>query len=272
MVIVSTRGTTNLGNLSSKLSIDDEDFSLAGDQSYGLLDGISNQAWKRLQNRVRTRNNHKYPNNPYEFKDQANQWYQHNFEPDFTCLYEERVGGNGDGPKWVCNPQRLNEISIERHSDLGHGCLIYSFGNPGDFSFEEGMAQFFLDDTGDNNFLSHSCEIHMFDVDDYSKTLPDKYKDIIHIHRWGLKSSSTPTNDRALSIYSIDDVETNNLQDGSSKLARTKESQVYRTFQETIDKLGHKHRIIDVLKVDCERCEWDTYADWLAADVEIRQI
>jgi hypothetical protein len=95
------RGTTNLGNLSSKLSIDDEDFSLAGDQSYGLLDGISNQAWKRLQNRVRTRNNHKYPNNPYEFKDQANQWYQHNFEPDFTCLYEERVGGNGDGPKWV---------------------------------------------------------------------------------------------------------------------------------------------------------------------------
>jgi hypothetical protein len=172
----------------------------------------------------------------------------------------------------LSNPQRLNEISIERHSDLGHGCLIYSFGNPGDFSFEEGMAQFFLDDTGDNNFLSHSCEIHMFDVDDYSKTLPDKYKDIIHIHRWGLKSSSTPTNDRALSIYSIDDVETNNLQDGSSKLARTKESQVYRTFQETIDKLGHKHRIIDVLKVDCERCEWDTYADWLAADVEIRQI
>jgi hypothetical protein len=31
-------------------------------------------------------------------------WYQDNYEPNFNCAFEKRIGGktmNGDGPKWV---------------------------------------------------------------------------------------------------------------------------------------------------------------------------
>jgi hypothetical protein len=31
-------------------------------------------------------------------------WYQNNYEPNFNCAFEKRIGGttmNGDGPKWV---------------------------------------------------------------------------------------------------------------------------------------------------------------------------
>jgi hypothetical protein len=79
------------------------DFSLAYDESFGLLDDIPNGTWKKMQERVKRRVNHYYPEDPGTWKSQPHYWYQHNFEPDFTCLHEERIGGNGngDGPKWL---------------------------------------------------------------------------------------------------------------------------------------------------------------------------
>ena len=36
--------------------------------------------------------------------------------------------------------------------------------------------------------------------------------------------------------------------------------------------LGHVGRTIDILKVDCEGCEWTTFASWFDAPVTISQI
>jgi hypothetical protein len=76
-------------------------FSLAQHDSFGLLDDVSNQAWKRMQLRVKNRQNHKYPQNPMIGSNSPKGWYQENFEPDFACIHEQRVGGMGDGGKWV---------------------------------------------------------------------------------------------------------------------------------------------------------------------------
>lgn len=78
-------------------------FQLAYDQSFGFFTDISNESWKRLQQRARTRINHalKFHQNPIKFYNwQPSQWYMNNMEPDFTCLHERRIRGPGDGPKW----------------------------------------------------------------------------------------------------------------------------------------------------------------------------
>jgi hypothetical protein len=64
------------------------DFSLAYDESFGLLEDNPNETWKKMQERAKRRVNHKYPKDPETNKHKPNYWYQHSFEPYFTCLHE----------------------------------------------------------------------------------------------------------------------------------------------------------------------------------------
>ena len=57
--------------------------------------------------------------------------------------------------------------------------------------------------------------------------------------------------------------------EGSSKITNARQ---YMTLQETIEALGHKKRVIDIFKIDCEKCEWDSYNDWFTSDVVMMQI
>jgi len=72
------------------------EFALAYEQSLGLLDDIPTKTWKLLQQRVREHENHKYPKDPMAAeRRRGNLWYQENYEPDFTCQNERRLGRLG---------------------------------------------------------------------------------------------------------------------------------------------------------------------------------
>jgi hypothetical protein len=79
----------------------DNEFSMAHNHSFGLIDDIPLESWQLMQHRVQEQRNHKYPDHPEQNSLVAKQWYRENFEPDFSCPHERRIGGMGDGGKWV---------------------------------------------------------------------------------------------------------------------------------------------------------------------------
>lgn len=83
------------------------------------------------------------------------------------------------------------------------------------------------------------CEIHVFDYSqNYTRS---KNSDLnIHFHQWGLQGSDAP-------------------EDGA-----------WKSIQQIMRALGHESRTIDILKIDCEGCEWESFRDWIGLD--IRQI
>ena len=145
-------------------------------------------------------------------------------EPVFNCLNKQRIGGDGlgDGPKFFCEP-----MTVASKPD----CLIYSIGSNGDFKYEDYWAK----------LSNNTCEIHTFDFGEYERP-GDKTEKNIHYHRVGLGSS-----EQAKSRYSVVDSNPN---------------ATIWTFNQIIKELGHKDRTIDVLKIDCEGCEWETFPDF----------
>lgn len=144
-------------------------------------------------------------------------------------MFKKRVGGNGlgDGPKWVCDPHRIVEQSKKRKQKNHNrpGCLIYSIGSCGDFSFEVSMQKMLGIKT---------CEVHTFDIDDYSEKLPRDLN--IFFHHWGI----------------------------DSKTWKNEKGKSFKTIKETMQELNHFDlEAIDIFKIDCEGCEFDTYSDWL---------
>jgi len=140
-----------------------------------------------------------------------------------------KIGGLGDGPKWICDVDRIGKVAKLRQqqrtrnqvsSSQGSECLVYSIGSNGDFKFENAII-----DT-----LGPICEVHIFDPGNFAKAgLAEKN---IFYHQWGLNSSYYP--------YKF-------KKEGDWELL---------TFQETQKKLGHENRTIDIFKIDCEGCEW----------------
>jgi hypothetical protein len=115
-------------------------------------------------------------------------------------------------------------------------CLIYSVGSEGDFSFEKGLYEILEGSTSKS-----SCEIHVFDPKDYSSSVPSDIRSMIHFHNWGI------------------------VDEASS-------SEEFKTLEQTVNILGHKGRILDIFKIDCEHCEWKTFPDWFSVDLDMRQI
>ncbi|CAB9497487.1 Pfam:DUF672 [Seminavis robusta] len=240
-----------------------DDFKLASYQSYGFFDDIPSKDWKLYQQRFQTHKDHVDDSRPNpSLRALPAIFYMNNYDPVFTCPHPRRLGGVGDGPKWTCDPNRLERVARERQEKTQNGaqsgdsqqqtnCLIYSIGSAGKYEWEVALARFFMKEGQET--LQTTCEIHVFD---YSKdyTIPGHAEVLnIHFHQWGLKSS---------------------YDDSLPKAFKMREPALRRLFTlpEMMAKLGHTHHTIDILKVDCEFCEWFTYRDWLKPDLNIRQL
>jgi hypothetical protein len=44
------------------------------------------------------------------------------------------------------------------------------------------------------------------------------------------------------------------------------------TLKETVQKLNHDGRFVDMLRIDCDGCEWNTFPEWLSSGIEPRQL
>jgi hypothetical protein len=193
---------------------------LANSQSSGYFNDIPDASWKRMQQRARSSVQYMYPKEPERggksYKN-VKIWNLNNLQPDFTCSHVSRVGGHGDGPKWTCDPHRLLAKK---------DCLIYSVGSQGQYEWEDAMVAL---------LGSHHCEIHVFDSGNYTRPGDLEMRNI-HYHQWGIKSSYDASFNPAQAL-------------------RTAQPEML-TFQQTLTKLGHKRRKIDILKIHCDSCEW----------------
>ena len=149
---------------------------MAHRESDGFFDDVRESDWMRLKQRQK---NNKFCKNKCEEGDKGEVWYQNNFEPSFTCQHEVRIGGMGDGPKWVCDPHRIDK----------NNCLVYSVGSSNQFQFEEHVY----------SEISENCEIHTFDptIGEHPSNKPD----YVNFHPWGVAGKTGKTAKRTVEIY-----------------------------------------------------------------------
>jgi hypothetical protein len=126
------------------------------------------------------------------------------------------------------------------------GCVVYSVGSNGDFTFELGIQ----------NAVGGAgvCEIHIFDPGNFGPKIPKELE--ATYHRWGIAN------------------ETKNMTSNTVYKFENNQGNVFLSFEDTIKALGHEGlEMIDIFKIDCEGCEWEVYEDWLKPSLpSIQQI
>jgi hypothetical protein len=161
--------------------------------------------------------------------------YFHSF---FTCPRLDKVGGLGDGPKWTCDIDRVGGQAVRRKQadpDAPHKhCLIYSIGSNGDYQWEDAVQETLSSAGG--------CEIHIFDPGNFDRGVNNTSKGMMY-HKWGLTSSYEKT--------------------ANDLVTKRGNGIVTHSFPEIQKLLGHEGRTIDILKIDCEGCEWYVMLAWL---------
>lgn len=152
-------------------------FEIAKKESYGFFDYIPEEDWRFRQRLARTRQDHPrgYSSSACEGRRRSKLFYLNHYYPSFSCPHIVRVGREtGDGPKWLCDPQRIVSVAKQRNDT----CLVYSIGSKGRFEFENGLVE----------FTGTECEIHVIDPGRYGRHLPEN----MHYHQWGIGSSYDP--------------------------------------------------------------------------------
>lgn len=205
----------------------DTKFLMADRHSYGFFTDIDNDEWNIYYRAPAIRAPHYWNTSmPNDGQDQVAWWIYNNWDPYFVCPHAQKVGGLGDGPKWTCDPERIVHHQRQANRPSHHRCLIYSVGSNGNYLFEDAIHAI---TKHQNNGIP--CEIHIFDPGDYNR--PGMEEKLMYFHQWGLSS-----------------------EDGKYQIQRRRGDGEYVTFDEIRTRLGHKGRTIDILKIDCEGCEW----------------
>mmetsp|Transcript_15393 Transcript_15393/g.23972 ORF Transcript_15393/g.23972 Transcript_15393/m.23972 type:complete len:321 (+) Transcript_15393:218-1180(+) len=111
---------------------------LSSRESFGFFN-YDDEKWerKKLIHKIQSRRQHMSEDKV------GHVFYQNNWEPSWSCGYEERIGRPGDGGKWVCDAYRVRKAPK---------CIVVSIGSNNDWSFEDAMHD-----------LNPRCEIHTFD-------------------------------------------------------------------------------------------------------------
>jgi len=222
------------------------DFKLAFDESLGFFDDIPSHIWMQKKQRVKDQPKHNDEQlglrSKYMNRNHPSAWYQHNWDAEFTCPHERKIGGVSDGSKWTCDPHRLkHEDGTNKDAQTNKKeCLVYSFGRGSpntrtfDFAFEIDLLHLLGG--------AESCEIHFFDhrLDSFGGKAPDG----VILHAWGLEGV-------------VD-----------APMSRRN----FMTLKETVHHLGHEGKELELMRVDCEGCEWSTFREWLQSGITVRQI
>ena len=87
------------------------------------------------------------------------------------------------------------------------------------------------------------CEFHIFDMGNYTEKMQMYNLKRAHFHQWGL-SKQDP------------------------KIENPEPGQTLYGLRDTIKLLGHENLdTIDIFKIDCDKCEWQTFNDWFAPEI-----
>ena len=204
------------------------EYSLALKESYGLLDRTTNDDWRKLKQQTNAKSWYFDQDDPLKPDiNNTTEWNAFNMIPNFDCPLVEQMGNPARGEsKYVCNPQRLTapppseESNNKNSTTTTTNCLIYSFGCAGDFQFEDSLVQRIQNPP-------KGCEIHVFDPASAFERPDDIVNKNIHYHAWGLRSSYD--------------------EESKSVVWPKGRKGGFKTFQETLDELGHAGRTIDIL-------------------------
>lgn len=144
-------------------------FELASRESFNFFNDTSEYTWKMLKQKAQNMQ----PNTLGDPEKSLNPlaFFQENYEPEFVCLHERRIGKLGDGGKWVCDPHRIS-------SKIPFDCLVYSVGSSGDASFEAAVVK----------EISPHCEIHVFDFGNHAQSVAEQtgHSQNVYYHQWGI--------------------------------------------------------------------------------------
>eukprot|EP00961_Rhodomonas_salina_P291782 3932316-Rhodomonas_salina.1 len=169
-------------------------------ESFGFFD-YSDEEWKLKKQIAKEQDQRQIAKGDNRYMD-GRSFYQGNWEPNWSCGYEKRIGKTGDGGKWVCDPFRITNKPADEE------CVILSVGSENDFSFEAEVHK-----------VNPRCIIHTFDHTITPRNVPP----YVIFHKWGLGKTDT---------------------------------KVIRTFPSILKELGLWNKKIDLLKIDCEGCEF----------------
>lgn len=109
--------------------------------------------------------------------------------------------------------------------------------NPACLVYSVGSNNEFSWESAILNIAPH-CEIHVFD---HTVSHATNKPATVHFHSWGLSTST----EVELNLFSLLDI---------------------------VNALNHKGRTVDIFKIDCEGCEWNTFQSWFKAGIVIDEL
>lgn len=73
-------------------------FGMAYAHSLGFIDDVQDGEWELMRQIAIKAENNEHPDDPLRKHDKAHRWYQSNWDPNFSCRHERKIG-MGDGAK-----------------------------------------------------------------------------------------------------------------------------------------------------------------------------